>query len=161
MKRFLLIATLIVSLVPVSGRAQDVLTQHRRDCLEGIGNIYVSLDYYKGEKEKARQFQTEIELRLRQAGIQVQAGNTILFLGRHHPFYPLGPCRIQANINEFGKFKRKYGFVELSVTTWESSLHGTLQNIAGDDWESTRNVLSAAVDEFINDYLAANQSEEK
>jgi hypothetical protein len=161
MKRILLIVVCATALVSVSGKAQDLITQHRRACLEGFGRVFVYVDYYEGEEQKAKQFQTQVELRLRQAGIQVQAGGAVLFLGRSHASYPFSPCRIQANVNEVGKFKRGYGFFEMSVTTWESSLHGTTQDIKGNDWESTRKVLSAAVDEFINDYLAANQTEEK
>jgi hypothetical protein len=160
MKRSLLLILSLV-LMTVNAMAQDRLTQFRRNYVKGIDKISVMIDHYKGEEEQARELKTAVELRLRQAGIPVHPGSPVLILGRHHLDYPWGLCRIQANINEFGKFERRHGFSELSVTTWESSLNGTMQNIKTDDWESTRKVLSAAVDEFINDYLAANQTEEK
>jgi hypothetical protein len=139
--------------------AQDPLTQQRRGYLKGMGTITVRVDQYKGEDEQARQLKTEVELRLRQAGIKVGPGSTFLMLGRSH--YPHGLCHIQAEIQEFGKFDRRQGVSELPAITWKSSLDGATQEIKADDWESTRKVLVAAVDEFVNDYLAANQTEEK
>ena len=146
----------VLLLASPNAMSQDPLTQHRRVCVKGLGKISVMVDCYEGEKEQARQLETEIELRLRQAGIEVGPRSAYLMLGRNHPDYPWGLCRIQANLQEFGKFERRHGFSELPAITWESSLNGTRQNIKVDDWESTRKVLMAAVDEFINDYLAAN-----
>ena len=155
----LVVASLVLLLSSPNATAQDPLTQHRRDCIKGMGTIAVRVDHYKGEDEKASQLKTEVELRLRQAGIQVGSASAFLMLGRSH--YPHGLCHVQAEIQEFGNFERRHGFSELPVTTWESSLDGTTQNVAVDDWEAARKVLMAAVDEFLNDYLAANQTEAK
>ena len=149
----------VLLLSSTNATAQAPLTQHRRGYIKGIGAIAVRVDQYKGEDEQVTQLKTEVELRLRQAGIQVGPGSAYLMLGRSH--YPHGLCHIQAEIQEFSKFERRHGLSELPVTTWESSLDGTTQNIAVDDWEAARKVLMAAVDEFLNDYLAANQTEAK
>ncbi|KKL07866.1 hypothetical protein LCGC14_2581700 [marine sediment metagenome] len=152
-----IVASVVLLLSSTNAMAQDLLTQQRRGYIKGIGAIAVMVDQYKGEDEQATQLKTEVELRLRQAGIQVGPGSAYLMLGRSHP-HGLGLCHIQAEIQEFSKFERRHGLSsELPVTTWESSLDGTTQDIAVDDWEAARKVLMAAVDEFLNDYLAANQ----
>lgn len=139
------VVSVVLLLTSSNATAQDPLTQHRRNCLRGIGAIEVYVNHYRGEDEQARRLKIEVELRLRQAGIKVGPGAAILFLGRN-----------QANIQEFGKFERRHGFSELPATTWESSL--IWRNDDDRDWNEARKMTMAAVDELLNDYLAANET---
>jgi hypothetical protein len=159
MKRFsLFVACIVLVIFHSFAVAEDPLTQNRRACVKGLTKISIIVNHYKGEEEQARRFKTEVELRLRQAGIGVGPGSAFIMLGRSpHD----GVCDIQAEIQEYGKFERRHGFSELAATTWESSRHRTKQRIEGHDWDAARKVLMVAVDEFLNDYLAANPREAK
>lgn len=147
--------------VPLA-KEYPVITQSRRAKLQGIEAVSVYVDRLRGEEEHAKRFRTEIELRLRQAGIRVEDGtDATLVLGRAYKRFQGCPliCVIQAEVQETGFFARLGGVRQFPVVTWESSLNRREQIVEEANWSSARKELVAAVDEFLNDYLAVNPRE--
>jgi hypothetical protein len=157
MRKQIIAAFLTVSAVALPALAEHPLvTASRRAKVENLEAISVYVDHYAGEEEDAKRFKTEVELRLRQAGIRIESDAPTLMLGRASRRDSGGALvrRIQAELQETGFFKRGDGVSHFSVVTWESTLDSQTKVIKKDTWESARPELVAAVDELLNDLLA-------
>jgi len=146
-------------------------TEMDRKSLRGLKGIAVVVEALQPEAERdgltKSQIKTDIELKLRQAGIHV--------LTTEESFKTPGSPYLYVNINTtktdvlYGAFST-YAFslqvalkqdvtltrdsdLKGSATTWETHALGT---VGANNLQDTRRVLGDLLDRFINDYLAEN-----
>jgi len=148
--------------------ANSTPTADERDTLKGLEGIGVVVKQINPEVEKyglrKQQIQTDVELRLRQNGIRVFSPEEVLSTPGS-PYLSVNvSVFIRADGRKLAAFKinivlrqKVYLSRDLKIrcdaTTWGTSLVGSgdLSNL-----ETIREYVKDAVDEFINDYLAAN-----
>jgi hypothetical protein len=159
--------THIAALVTVITLTLSTLAEHplvaasRRAKVEELKAVSVIVDHYAGEEEDAKRFETEVELRLQQAGLRIENDAPTLMLGRSSTRDSGGTLirRLQAELQETGSFKRGEGIRNFSVVTWESTLNRQTKAVTRDTWASARTEFVAAVDEFLNDLLATTTNQ--
>jgi hypothetical protein len=150
------------------GSAQTEMDRKSLGGLQGIGVVVEDLqpDAERDGLTKS-QIKTDVELKLRQAGIRV--------LTIEESFKVPGSPYLYVNVNTskndvlYGAFST-YAFslqvvlkqdvtlardsdLKVSATTWETHTLGT---VAANNLQDTRRVLGDVIDRFINDYLAEN-----
>ena len=167
----------VVQVTQVAGKAEQKATttprvkfvteQQQREILAGLQGVYVLVVDFSPEDEKyglnKERFKTDVELRLRQYGVKVLS-NMERFLASGQPY-------LYINVNP--KIEEKIGLAAINISvqlkekvllvrnptiitaaaTWKAQgvAMGGLDNIA-----QVRELVKDLVDEFINDYLAAN-----
>ena len=160
MKRLVTVTLMMIVFLPcVKGQS----TLDEKQSLKGIASLFVLIEDISDEVQRdglsQTQLQTDIELRLRKAGIRVVnkdqgIGGPFLYLNitavkQEVGLYAVG---IQLTFNQEVVLVRDKT-VRLVATTWR--LGGV--NIVGSQKVSqTRNIVGDVVDAFINDYLGAN-----
>jgi hypothetical protein len=161
----------VLAAVMIAGpsMAGDVTKQwHERERrnLEGLPGVWVLVENIAREAERdgltTTQLQTDVELRLRKAGIQVlttEAWRTTLgspsldvniHLMKDYPTY-IYHIHIKLDQDVFLARDRSLWF----ATTWE---RGVLGRVGIASLRSVRDSVGDLVDEFVNDFLAANPS---
>ena len=135
--------------------------------LAGIGVLVEEVDSIAGEDGLDKTtLQTDVELRLRQAGVPVllksealkRPGSPFLYvnvkaLQRANGGYAYGA---DVELQEQVKLARRPAVLVLSATTWRA--RGTLGVVEASELaETVRAVVRDQIDEFVNVYLAANR----
>ena len=143
-------------------------------CILGQG------DYFDNEEAFENKLQTQVELIIRKSGIKVTSASKetqplhviILVFGIKIPAESLHPslhndivyaysCRLTVELSQFVKLKRNPE-IEALLRTWPmSSLEGSLLMSFSKEGicKQIEEELSEKMNEFINDYLAANPKE--
>jgi hypothetical protein len=142
-----------------------------RDTLVGLPSVHVFVEELNPEVEKyglTRQLlQTDVELQLRRYGIKVISkeemlrtkGMPVLHINLNCVIRdPSAAISIEVKLQEIAFLTTRYPVMAcLDATTWEKrsvAIVGLLKI------ETTREVIHNLVNEFINDYLAANPKEQ-
>jgi hypothetical protein len=172
MKRrvLLLLALMILSISPVI--AQD--TEDERKTLKGIKSITVSVEHLnpaiEGKGLTVEQLQTDVELKLRLAGIKVASSNL-----SSNVKLPDGFLSVQVGVilgTNGGKETGRYAFalniffyqsirlvrdpsIESMAPTWQTTAVAIGPNITILS-DQCRKAVSDAVDQFINAYFSVN-----
>ncbi len=136
--------------------------------LAGVKDIYVLLAPLKEDAKYAglteEQLQTDVELKLRLAGIKVNTKEEFLASEDMAHVYvrcgtssnkdiPSIPYTVSVSLGQTVQLRRSPN-VSVSGTTWETGFVGLCPK--GKFQEITRQVVKNQMDEFINDYLTAN-----
>lgn len=135
----------------------------RRDVLKGLHGVGVSVEWIKPEVEKrglkAEALQTAIELRLRQHGIKVNEDGPRLYINvstllvdDHH----CASIHVSVEFHERAILARRPK-INTGVTTWQKGIIGFF---GFNKLRDVRESVLELVDEFINDYLAANPKQQ-
>ena len=167
-----LLFCLLLLLTPSMVGAQT--PNQERLSLRGLQGIGVLIEEIRGTAKEDgltdSQLQTDVELRLRKAGIRImtvdelkKSGTPYLYLniqnikdkqGRGYVYY------VHLSVQQDVRLERKIAVlpnepnqIRMTVATWERNNLGTLP---GSDLRRVRNIVADQVDEFINDYLAEN-----
>ena len=154
--------------------ASDVYTQNEIESLRGIKGIYVAIEGLKPGIEEAgvrtENIQTDVELKLRLAGIKVlteeerleELGKPFLYvnvncekseLGFHFYLYSISIELMQKIILVRELVALDFERPAYYATTWRTrtaGLSGANKVVA------IRDIVKDMVDEFINDYLSVN-----
>lgn len=145
--------------------AGNALGQDRNEVLQGIKSVRVNISGILKESEKRSQLQTDVELKLRLAGIKVDPNSSQTLV--------VSVMIVPVMADQSSKVIGNYGTVQLSLAdevfllrnpkiasiarTWQGSyayLHGPSDN--DNFWERCRDSVRDFTDEFINDYLSVN-----
>jgi len=140
--------------------------EHTRATLRGVEGVKVVIEYLKPEVERAgltvQQLQTDVELRLRQAGIRVltQAerhgipGRPWLYINVNVSLrseIPLAAYTIQVQLNQDASLTTDGSLA--AVSTWSVGYIGTVGRA---HLTTIREDIRERVDEFINAYLSVH-----
>jgi hypothetical protein len=149
----------------VSNRASSIAGQIRfatkgRDTLVGLDSIGVAIENLDLAALEAGlspdHLQTDVELKLRLAGIKVSAGEPYLYVQVgtvKSPSAPIYAVAINVELDQKVFLARDPNIVTIG-TTWHS---GKVVYASKDKFvEGVRGRIRDLVDEFINDFLAAN-----
>jgi hypothetical protein len=150
---------------------QVTLLGNQKDTLKGLRGVYVLVEPLKPEVEKyltIQQLQTDVELRLRQNGIRVLSEQEWLSA----PGSPYLYVNVNIVVGEMSRLPaysillllNQKVFLARDITkfcvasTWNIGSTGSvgLENIG-----TIREPVKDQVDQFINDYLAANPKDEQ
>ena len=151
--------------------AEEYFREKNRETLSGLQGVYVLVEHISPEAEKygfnRKQLTTDVELRLRQYGIKVLSqkesykvsGSPYLYINVN-PIIDekigIAAVSYSVNLHEEVLLRRNPSIITTS-TTWNES--GTL--ILGlKRLDEVRDSVRNLVDEFINDYLAANPKDQ-
>lgn len=155
----LLLATMFLETVPLLGQTDDALY---RKTLVGLTRISVLLENVDEDAQQrglsAHQIQTDVELRLRQAGIPVadtsEQGNPYLYVNVQTLRLERGAYvwHLEVQLLQRVALDRNPSNT-LLAPTWGSSKLGI---IGADKLSQLRDDIRDMVDEFINAFLAAN-----
>ena len=155
-------AALLLAMVGHSAMASD--TESRRATLKGLSGVYVLVERFRERQKNAgfnrQTFQTDVELKLRLAGIKVQTeqerlaepGSPYLYLivtPLHGQRGENAACGIDLELKQNVRLFRKLD-TTISATTWSTGgvVYGGLPHI--------RDVVKDHVDIFINAWLSVN-----
>jgi len=176
---FLVIFLAVVQVTQVAGKSekkanttpQIKYVSEPREILAGLQGVAVVVEVFRPEVEKygfsQQQYQTDVELRLRQYGVKV--------LSLFELTKAVGSPRLYINVNPY--IDEKVGFAAVSVllelteyvslernptimtsaVTWRE---GMLLTRELNRLNEVRDSVEDLVDQFINDYLAANPKEQ-
>jgi len=146
--------------------------QVKRSTLRGLQGVELFVMGPTAEIEKygltESQIRTDVELKLRQAGVKVLSSKeryktpgapllTVFALVRKWPESEVFSVDVRAGLTQSVVLVRDRSIL-CNATTWETFPVGGV--IAAKDLQSVRRVVKDHVDEFINDYLAANPKEQ-
>jgi hypothetical protein len=136
-----------------------------RESLGGITSVSVTVEKIDKDAERdglsRDQVQTDVELRLRKANIQIREKTDSKF-----PTYPqlyvivnavksnvgIYAFSVDVQVNDVANLTRKPPRLAI-VTIWDA---GTTGSVGASNVRKIRESISDVVDQFINDYLAAN-----
>ena len=170
--RSAVLASLCVLLSAAAAHSQDI---DQRMSLKGLPGVYVNT-MFQGEDEYSsrstftkQQVQTDVELRLRKAGIRVltkeEMENIVpfpslivrvaLFRSIHRDLSDLYAFSIDVNVSQYVRLTNGRNVL---APTWSQSTMGLTGN---EHVGELKSYVSNLVDEFINDYLAANPTKSK
>lgn len=148
-------AFMVLLLLPVVSHA---LTEKQK-ALVGLKRVYVTAEVFKTVGERLEitvaQIQTDVELRLRKAGVRVltkeeceETPGAPQLYAKLSGYITRGRCvyGIEVELWEIVTLARG---VETPGVIWTAGYIGT-------GGKSIRNIIGDTVDKFINDYLAAN-----
>jgi len=154
-------------LLPILSSAEE----YQRETLRGLRGVHVLIENMQpGAEERfgltKEQLKTDIELRLRKAGVRVlttkemfaTAGMPNLYLNLNAFAYSPGVCA-------FCAYKIKLALIEKVTLARGFKAQGSIWNTNAleinlkkeDIRQKVRDKVGELIDEFINDYLAANQ----
>ncbi len=166
-KKYVIVAVTILLSLGVVGKARGA-DDFMRSTLVGLAGVHVGVDVHKeAEREGLPRttLQTDIELRLRKAGIRVLTLEEV----KEIPGLPLLSLVIGTQKNPIGIYAYHLALeVWQSVSllrdpsiltqglTWRAS--GVTGTVGDLKLSGVREYVQDKVDEFINDYLAANPS---
>lgn len=163
----------VVQVTQVAGKSEPQIkaTIEPRDILAGLQGVRVVVDEIEPDEEKfgfnRQQFQTDVELRLRQFGIKVLTlEERLLTLGTPYLYInvisiipegiPLAAVKVSVELKENVLLERNPTILT-NAATWHT---GGVATVGLDNISQIREVVIKFVDEFINDYLAANPKEQ-
>ena len=143
--------------------------QLSRNSLRGLQGFDVAVEYHDPDAERdgltKGQIQTDVELRLRKAGIKVltseeslklPAGSPILYVDVHSVFMkgiiPIYIFSIDVELEQDVSLVRSPD-IQVRGVTWSKSMMGTIDK---KKLGTVRENINDLVDKFINVYLAAN-----
>jgi hypothetical protein len=166
--RYLCLSTLIayVLLTAASpGRAQD--GDPRTETLRGLSGVGVGIEYLNDEAKRAgfdaNTLQTDVELKLRLAGIKVLTreesirvpGSPSLYVNLNfiNAANGLGVYSIEVELKQNALLERDKTVLALRATTWSTGYLGTAPR---DTVSPVRSALGDLVDRFLNAYLSVN-----
>jgi hypothetical protein len=147
---------------------QAAIAAESRESLRGLTGVYVLVESLSEEAERdglsRNQLQTEVELRLKQAGINVQSeeeainspGTPYLYVsvseykGRDIPVYAF--C-VDLQLNQGVQLERNLA-TRLRVSTW--AVPGHVGMVGVGKLRTVRKTVADQVDKFISNYLAVN-----
>jgi hypothetical protein len=144
-----------------------IYVDKQRDVLKGLTGVFVVVEAMRPEVEKigltSQVIQTDVELELRRFGIRVLSNDERMAM--------LGSPYLYVNVNAgMSRGDKLWGSLNIRLNeqvilvrqsivcrtfTWQSQMIFT-----GDTEQEVRNLVKERVDEFINDYLAANPKEQ-
>lgn len=136
-----------------------------RQTLRGVEGVYVLIEDFKPEVERAglakEQLQTDVEVRLRQAGIRVYTHEELLRAqGQPYLYVNAGVILHSDGLVSYGitvEFRQRASLdinaVSAPVTTWSTGGFGTA-GILG--LHTLRDTVCNFVDQFINAYLSVS-----
>jgi len=163
--------TTLAALALLFAAVASPLVGQGEETLAGLKGVSVYVERIKDEVQRAgleeNQIRTDVELRLRQAGVPVltkqqsfdSAGSPLLDVDVHavkvtnegvESFYIF---HVLIELNQSVRLVRKPS-LRVHATTWATG--GTVGAIAADKLGSIRDIVRDQVDQFINAYLAAN-----
>ena len=156
---------LLVVIAPSVAKAQERVG---KETLRGLKGVYVLANMTKADDEqqglRQNQLQTDVELRLRKAGIYVatetERSNSnfgTLYIGvaiKQIRGFPMYSYLITVELNQPVSLVRNPSMKILAATYAVGDILGT---VGADHLVDVRHSVSDAVDTFINDYLAMNQ----
>ena len=158
------VALVVLLLLPGVSQA---LTDEQK-ALGGLKGLYVSVDDIQPEVKRLGitkdQIKTDVELRLRKAGVKVLTekectatpGSPFLYVNVNTNIVPTSAIfsyAISVGLKEAVMLNRDMG---VSATIWERTVVG---NIEKSKISKIRETIGDGVDIFLNDYLAANQKQ--
>lgn len=145
--------------------AQADDNENSRSSLRGLKGVHVVVEHLPPEVEQngltASAIQTDVELKLRQAGVPVLELNQPpfdeVFLSILLQFIPAGdglwPYTIKVEVFQAVTLKRDLSIVVDSAVTWSVGDFGSARKLG---LRNLRDNVKDRVDQFINAYLAAN-----
>jgi hypothetical protein len=157
----MLALTMTLFLLPIPAAALKFAGQ--REALTGLKGVGVEVTPLRPEAERlgltTGQIKTDVELRLRKAGVRVltadevneTTGHPILFI-TVTPSISSGLCAYMINV-QLGEVASLARGNAVYATTWLTNGVGTFWT---QDMRKIRGYVGDCIDEFINDYLAAN-----
>jgi hypothetical protein len=156
----------------VTAIRHDIAAQEdsERRSLRGLQGIRVVIEGMGSTAERhgltTTQVRTDVELRLRQAGIRVLtfderdffSGDPFLYVNIHMifgdgPAAGLVVCNIDVELRQAVRLQRDQDIGLLGVTTWQIGSTGFMSEAR---LHKLRGNLGDLIDRFINDYYAAN-----
>jgi len=161
----------LAALALLSATAFSPLFGQGEETLAGLKGVYIYVERLKDEVKRdgldEAQIRTDVELRLRQAGITVfreagsfdSAGSPILDIDVHpvkvtsegvESFYVY---HVHIELNQSVRLVRKPS-LRVLATTWAT--RSTVGAIGEDKFGSIRDIVRDHTEQFINAYLAAN-----
>lgn len=178
MRKMLLAIICLTFALPVT--AQNSLFEKQKATLRGLTGVYVLVekinDSVKDYGITENQIRTDVELRLRKAGIRVLSqSESFNTPGEPYLYIKIGIVNIQTSGDNF-RFGYAYDItvsleqdvllerkimadkntpvqIPISAATWE---RGTLGVLPKADVRSIRDDVNDYIDQFINDFLAVN-----
>lgn len=161
-KRILL--ALLLSLVAVS---PTICSEDERKSLAGITGMNVIVEIIQGDLLEAglskEQLKTDVELKLRHAGIKVDSQFSPFVYVRIDCSLPKSASGQDMGYIAVAKIQFKQGvyipgkFDLMYAPTWESSI--TIWGPKSNYQDDARKRVGDLIDQFINDYLAVNPKE--
>ena len=124
-----------------------------------LTTVGIYVDHFKGEEESAKRLKTKIELRMRQAGIKIGRGPTLV-IGRSQVRTPYGIFyRLQIEVQETVLLSRPESLGvsrKISVSSWKADNHRKLIFRDARELSTCEKEFEAGIDQFLNEYLQAN-----
>jgi hypothetical protein len=146
-------------------RSWAIDTEHTRATLRGIEGVHVIVESLRPEVEQygltQQQLHTDVELRLREAGIRVltkeelfaMPGKPWLYVNVNVQLHPVGLAvyNIDVVLNQRASLKTDGSLA--SVATWS---HGEVGSLSSQRLSDIRTCVRDQVDQFINAYLSVH-----
>jgi hypothetical protein len=174
----LVIFVAVVQVTHVAGKSekkanttpQIKFVTEKREILAGLQGVEVAVEVFEPEDIKygfnRQQYQTDVELRLRQYGIKVLSNEESLKMAQPYLYINVNPLisekggiaavSIEISLRDIVVLVRN-PTIMTSATTWKRNV----TSIVGfNRFNEIRNKVRDLVDIFINDYLAANPKEQ-
>ncbi|MGH2359408.1 MAG: hypothetical protein ACRDGM_02550 [bacterium] len=169
--RYAVVAAVILVLVWTAGgfarTDEETMKELDRETLRGLQGVYVLVEHLEPtiERDGLRrdQIRTDVELRLRQAGIPVPTeeerlrtpGTPYLYIRvASHSDSGLHAFHIAVELRQAVLLERNPAKFVGARTTWE--FIGAVGTVGSSKVRKLREVIADAVDEFINAYLTVN-----
>ncbi|MFQ5802380.1 MAG: hypothetical protein ACE5JQ_05730 [Candidatus Methylomirabilales bacterium] len=167
-KRYVIVAVTILVSLGLVGTAKGVEDDERRS-LAGLQGVELLVENMKPEVEQGgltrADVQADVELRLRQAGIQVLTkaesfltpGAPVLYVSistmkeEDCAFYAFS---VKLELRQWIRLDRNLSIIHGSATTWRAP--GAVGVVGARNLRNVRENVRDEVGKFINDYLAAN-----
>jgi hypothetical protein len=156
------LSRLVMVLLVAANAATAVDAEFSRASLKGLQGVQVVVEPLEAEAEQVglnkTSIQTDVELKLRQAGITVltEAGTPYLYIDVNTSKSPSGPLYayfVGVKLCQTVRLDRDPSIKIFAATTWDVAELGTVGRV---NLRSIRERIKDLVDMFINAYLSVN-----